>query len=83
MLKLTREQKLALKRLWEREQATVASNLQYEREQETSLPERYTSLVWPSYLAMRRKLHACDAECVMIEWRNMWLGIESDGFTHS
>jgi len=21
--------------------------------------------------------------CVMVQWANMWLGIESDGYTHS
>jgi hypothetical protein len=21
--------------------------------------------------------------CIMIQWRNMWLGIEPDGYTHS
>jgi len=35
-----------------------------------------------SYLAFRRTVkHGFD--CAMVEWCGMWLGIESDGYTHS
>jgi hypothetical protein len=35
-----------------------------------------------SYLQFRRSVqHGFD--CLMVEWSGMWLGIESDGYTHS
>lgn len=30
-----------------------------------------------------RKSAVATADCVMIEWHGMWLGIEKDGYTHS
>jgi hypothetical protein len=40
--------------------------------------------VAPSYLAFRRRAYYSHInECVMIQWKGMWLGIEKDGYTHS
>ena len=35
-----------------------------------------------SYLAFRRTVQP-GSGCVMVEWCGMWLGIETDGYTHS
>ena len=35
-----------------------------------------------SYLAFRRRVKP-GYDCLMINWGGMWLGIESDGYTHS
>lgn len=85
MITLTQAQKSALQRLWERDQDTVRSNRECELEQNTSLPERYTRASWPSEQVMLANVkEAHDGTgCVMIEWRGMWLGIETDGYTHS
>lgn len=38
----------------------------------------------PSYLAWRRTAQRlpCD-DCIIVQWCGIWLGIESDGYTHS
>ena len=79
---LTEAQSAALERLWTRDQDTVTSNRDYEREQATQLPASYTTASWPNRDAMLASVqHGYD--CVMIQWRGMWLGIETDGYTHS
>ena len=35
-----------------------------------------------SYLEFRRTVQP-GWDCVMVEWCGMWLGIETDGYTHS
>ena len=35
-----------------------------------------------TYLAFRRGVVPGHG-CIMVKWCNMWLGIESDGYTHS
>jgi hypothetical protein len=37
------------------------------------------------YRRFRAKVQPCfdKSGCVMIQWRGMWLGIETDGYTHS
>ena len=36
-----------------------------------------------SYLAFRRTAYQSHMGCMMVQWLNMWLGIEHDGYTHS
>ena len=38
-----------------------------------------------SYLTFRRSVQPqlCGDDSVMVHWCNMWLGIETDGYTHS
>lgn len=60
MTKLTRQQVIALKRVYDK------------------------TALGMSYLAFRRT--AClntIIDCVMVPWQGMWLGIETDGYTHS
>lgn len=35
-----------------------------------------------SFLSFRRRVQI-GYDCIMINWCGMWLGIESDGYTHS
>jgi len=35
-----------------------------------------------SYLSFRRRVRPA-YDCVMVFWAGMWLGIETDGYTHS
>lgn len=35
-----------------------------------------------TYLQFRRTVQA-GWDCIMVQWSGMWLGIESDGYTHS
>ena len=36
-----------------------------------------------SYLAFRRTVVPYDAQCVLVPFAGMWLGVERDGYTHS
>jgi hypothetical protein len=64
---LTREQREGLKRV-------------FDRPLEDSAPYKYP----PSYLQFRRSVQTTGYDsCVMIKWCNIWLGIETDGYTHS
>lgn len=36
----------------------------------------------PNFIAFRRRARQ-GYDCVMIPWCGMWLGIETDGYTHS
>jgi hypothetical protein len=35
-----------------------------------------------SYLQFRRRVKR-GRDCIMLQWKGMWLGIELDGYTHS
>jgi len=35
-----------------------------------------------TYLQFRRTVES-GWDCIMVQWSGMWLGIESDGYTHS
>ena len=60
-MKLTKEQRVALKRVYDRDPSVA-----------------------PSYLQFRRQaVPAIGIDCVMIHWKSMWLGIETDGYVHS
>jgi hypothetical protein len=38
--------------------------------------------VAPSYKSFRKTVHD-GSGCIMVFWKNMWLGIEPDGYVHS
>lgn len=40
------------------------------------------TIQWRRFRAKVQPTFGCDG-CVMIHWAGMWLGIESDGYTHS
>ena len=57
-MKITNEQKQAIKRIYDRQPLGM------------------------SYLQFRRTVQR-GYDCLMVEWCGMWLGIETDGYTHS
>ena len=64
-MRLTKEQRIALKRIWDRQGHNKrGSNYQ------------------GTYLEFRRSVQI-GFDCIMVPWCGMWLGIESDGYTHS
>lgn len=36
-----------------------------------------------SFLQFRRSILSGSYSCIMVNWCGMWLGIETDGYTHS
>ena len=86
MITLTEQQVAALDRLWEREQDLVADNKQWLLDNPgQELPPAWTALYWPSREAMNALVspYGDSSGCVMIQRRGCWLGIETDGHTHS
>lgn len=84
MKPFTKAQRVALKRVFDR-QALVL-----EWDGRTKMPRRaanYAALYKETpptmtYRQFRRLAHQ-SYDCVMVPWCGMWLGIESDGYTHS
>jgi hypothetical protein len=53
------------------------------REQRTALKKVYCRRdMGMSYMQFRRTV-VMGYGCIMVQWCSMWLGIESDGYTHS
>lgn len=71
MVKTTRAQRVALKRVFDRTPLThECRSVQCKHERAIS------------YREFRKKV-AAGYDCIMIFWCGMWLGIEPDGYTHS
>lgn len=60
-MNLTREQRIALKRVYDRHDPSTENM---------------------TYLQFRRTVQQ-GWDCIMVKWAGMWLGIETDGYTHS
>ncbi len=53
------------------------------KQQRASLKRKWTQdNQGMSYLAFRRTVLG-GYDCIMVKWCGMWLGIETDGYTHS
>lgn len=77
MMYLTRAQRVALKRIYDR--GETCSTCYQQIESGSDYDRR-------SYLAFRRTVEGLigGQGCVMVPWRGrIWLGIETDGHTHS
>ncbi len=77
MVRTTRAQRVALKRVFDR--GPIYSDfdtLRYRREFRDRFCKRLT------YRQFRKSVHV-GSGCIMIHWCGMWLGIEPDGYTHS
>jgi hypothetical protein len=77
MIVLTKEQRRALKRVYDRCPIYPLMTAQEFRDDVTAIPITYRQFrrgVQPTF--------GCDG-CVMIQWAGMWLGIERDGYVHS
>lgn len=71
MVSLSRAQRVALKRIYDRQPI-------YPRQPQN--PAQSARAL--TYRQFRRTVRA-GYNCVMVEWAGMWLGIEPDGYTHS
>lgn len=70
---LTSKQRLALKRVYDRQPI----------EAEPMMQDRYYGVVrYLTYRQFRRTVQP-GWDCIMVHWCGMWLGIEKDGYTHS
>lgn len=75
MRAITREQRVALKRIYDRDPLYVWQD-------ELIGNPKYNSHTPITYRQFRKRaVHSYD--CIMIQWCRMWLGIEADGYTHS
>lgn len=81
---LTKAQRVALKRVFDRQALVLVWD------GKTKMPRRaenYAALYQetPPTMTYRdfRKLAVVSFGCVMVPWCGMWLGIETDGYTHS
>ena len=68
-MRLTREQRVSLKRIYERPTSTADSVYRID-------------LSLRGYRRFRRTVQPGPG-CVMVRWQGMWLGIEEDGYVHS
>lgn len=73
-MKLTREQRQALHSLYLRGPLVYSDGQTYSHTQTDEAPLTY------------RQFRRCIKpawDCIMVPWCGMWLGIETDGYTHS
>jgi hypothetical protein len=76
MVRTTRAQRVALFRVFQRDFPNWVSPGWRDGLEGTV---RVPSVQWRRF---RERVHPGPG-CIMIQWRNMWLGIEPDGYTHS
>ncbi len=74
----TRQQREALKHVYDRGPVYGPNNNSDGLSHDGSVTKYQRN----SYLEFRRTVQYYD-DCIMIPWYGMWLGIESDGYTHS
>jgi hypothetical protein len=89
MVKLTKEQQIALKRVFDRCELIKLADGFHNREAMASqyLPESLATKIVKdapkvTYLTFRRDVRQ-GWDCVMVQWCGMWLGIETNGYIHS
>jgi len=83
MIKLTRAQRVALKRLFDRE-PIITHEASHEIKSKTLVTRTHTQtrLTYRGFRKQVMPMFMGDG-AVLIKWGNMWLGIETDGYTHS
>ena len=74
MARLNKEQQIALRRVYDRTTLFPTSN--------GPIGAKFGPMTPMTYLAFRRTVQF-GFDCAMVRWCGMWLGIESDGYTHS
>ena len=79
MIKLTRAQRVALKRVYDRGTVWAKGT------GKTTCDSAYGVGAPLTYREFRARVQPCfdKSGCVMLHWAGMWLGIEKDGYTHS
>ena len=79
MIKTTRAQREALFRVFQRDFPNWVTP--YKRKQNGGMIIRVPSI---QYRKFRNRVQPFfGGDCIMIEFAGMWLGIETDGYTHS
>jgi hypothetical protein len=81
MVKLTKAQRKALFRVFQRDFPswhTPTCRIVADTGKHVAVP----SLQWRRF-RKQVQLYFDNSGCVMIQWRGMWLGIETDGYIHS
>jgi hypothetical protein len=82
MIVLTKLQRKALFRVFQRDfPSWVTPTKRMVRQMDREHPITVPSIQWRRFRAKVCGSFGCD--CVMLNWRGMWLGIEKDGYTHS
>lgn len=81
MVKLNRAQRKALKRIYDRGPIWI-SDLDKDYTTGNQYNAHADHINHLSYREFRRRVKP-GYDCVLIHWCGMWLGIESDGYTHS
>ena len=77
---LTRQQREALKRVYDRTALVIEPDGTTRNAKQN---EQYYGLArYATYREFRRTVQR-GYDCIMVPWCGMWLGIESDGYTHS
>ena len=85
MTTITREQRVAIKRVFDR--TPHYFQLPYYKNGELVTTDVTSNQAYKTQPALtykqfrKRVLHGYD--CLMVQWCGMWLGIEPDGYTHS
>ena len=74
MVKTTKAQRMALKRIYDRRPI-----FPYRTDEEIAAGIKAVPI---TYKQFRRGLQA-GYDCVMIQWAGMWVGIEPDGYAHT
>lgn len=88
---ITREQREALHRVWSRNDVNfIVLDCEYNRKHcpkdigaIANLNMAYSRAVRRLTYRQYRKLAIVGRDCIMIHWLTIWLGIETDGYTHS
>lgn len=80
MVKTTRAQRVALFRVFQRDFPNWVSPGK-RRSHATNEIVPVDTIQWRKFRAKVRPFFGDD--CVMVPWAGMWLGIETDGYTHS
>lgn len=80
MIKTTHAQRVALKRVFDRCPVYVGPNNALTSQDRTGNLYHYGPI---PYREFRKRAVQFDYDAVGIQWCGMWLGIETDGYTHS
>lgn len=81
MIKTTRAQRVALFRVFQRDFPSYVSP-RMRRRSDTGEVVRVSSIQWRRFRSRVTRPMLHDG-CIMLPWAGMWLGIETDGYTHS
>jgi putative SOS response-associated peptidase YedK len=80
MTVLTKAQRAALKRVFDRQALVLRWNGKtYSADRWANYSPEHAPMTYRQF----RKLAVASFDCVMVPWCGMWLGIEKDGYTHS